>query len=157
MALFPADLPEDAIFLSRSDEDNLLGTFANLPVQLEGKTWPTVEHYYQAMKFNDEGRQEQVRQAESPRQARKLGRKRHKSFRKDWKKVRQVMMTRGIYTRCKMHPQAAEALLETANRKLIESSVYDYFWGCGRDRRGENTYGTVLMNVRSKLKEEEFD
>jgi predicted NAD-dependent protein-ADP-ribosyltransferase YbiA (DUF1768 family) len=37
---------------------------------------------------------------------------------------------------------------------LVESSNYDYFWGCGRDRRGENMYGKVLMNVREKLREE---
>ena len=49
----------------------------------------------------------------------------------------------------------AEALLATGDTHLIENNNYDYFWGCGRDRRGENMYGKVLMNVREKLREEQ--
>ncbi|MCG8614523.1 MAG: NADAR family protein [Pseudomonadales bacterium] len=154
MSLFPPDHTEDAVFLSRAESDNLLGTFAPYPIQLEGKEWPTVEHYFQGMKFEDDLRQEQIRTAETPKQARKSGRKRHKSFRKNWHQMRQVIMTRAVYTRCKMYPEIAKALLETGNRKIVENSTYDYFWGCGRDRRGENTYGVVLMNVRQKLRDE---
>lgn len=64
-------------------------------------------------------------------------------------------MTRAIYTKCKTHPAVAKCLLETGNKKLVENSAYDYFWGCGRDRRAENTYGKVMMNVREKLKQEQ--
>ena len=106
------------------------------------------------MKFLDEEKQEQVRAAKTPAQARSLGRKRHKSFRKDWKKIRQVIMTRAVYTRCKNTQALADTLLATGKRLLVESSNYDYFWGCGRDRRGANNYGKVLMNVRQKLTEE---
>ena len=151
MPLFPDDFPEDTIFLSRSDPDSKLGTFSEAAFFLENKEWPTVEHYYQAMKFKDEAIQETIRQAESAKKARKYGRKKHESFRKDWKKVRETMMTRGIYIRCKTYPDFENHLLETDNRQLIENSLYDYFWGCGRDRRGENAYGKVLMKVRDKL------
>ena len=60
-------------------------------------------------------------------------------------------MTRGVYTKCRTHPEVAERLLSTGARKLVENNNYDYFWGCGRDRRGHNYYGKVLMDVRSKL------
>ena len=63
-------------------------------------------------------------------------------------------MTRGIYVRCRTHPELAEALLDTGDTKIVENSNFDYFWGCGRDRRGENRYGKVLMNVRARLREE---
>ncbi|MFE8073362.1 NADAR family protein [Marinobacteraceae bacterium S3BR75-40.1] len=155
MALFPSDDLDNALYLSREDENNLLGTFAPYAFELEGKTWPTVEHYFQGMKFSDEARREQIRAAASPRQARKLGRKSHKSFRRDWKKIREVIMTRALYIRCKTYPALAEALLATGDQQLVENSNYDYFWGCGRDRRGQNAFGKVLMNVRSKLREEQ--
>jgi ribA/ribD-fused uncharacterized protein len=113
-----------------------------------------VEHYFQGMKFTDDVHQEQVRNAISPTDARKLGRKRRKSFRSDWKRVRETVMTRGVYTRCRTHPELAEALLNTGDQKIVENSNFDYFWGCGRDRRGDNKYGHVLMNVRAKLQEE---
>jgi ribA/ribD-fused uncharacterized protein len=70
------------------------------------------------------------------------------------KTLRQVLMTRAIYTKCKTYPEIAERLLETGDKKLVENSAYDYFWGCGRDRRTENTYGKVMMNVREKLRKE---
>ena len=63
-------------------------------------------------------------------------------------------MTRGIYVRCRTHPELAEALLDTGDTKIVENSNFDYCWGCGRDRRGENRYGKVLMNVRARLREE---
>ena len=141
----------DATYFSRSDADEILGAWSNHPFLLEDKQWPTVEHYYQAMKFEDPSAQEKVRTAASPKQARKLGRSRFRRIRKDWKKVKSVYMTRALYTKCKTHPDVAEQLLKTGSSKLVENSLYDYYWGCGRDRRGTNMYGQVLMNVRDKL------
>lgn len=157
MALFPSDNGERDLFLSRADPQNRLGTYAAFSFELEGKVWPTVEHYFQGMKFTDDSRQEQIRAAASPEQARKLGRKRHKSLRRDWKQVRDTVMTRGVYVRCRTHPELANALLETGEQTIVENSNFDYVWGCGRDRRGENRYGKVLMNVRARLRQEQAE
>lgn len=146
---------QHSIFFSRADDQQPLGTWSYHPFNLEDKEWPTVEHYFQAMKFVDPNYREKIRLAETPKQARKLGRTRFKKIRKDWKKVKVVFMTRGVYTKCKTFTNVADALLETADKKLVENSVYDYYWGCGRDRRGTNQYGEVLMNVRKKLMEEQ--
>lgn len=146
----------DAIYFSRADVDQNLGAWSDHAFVLDGKEWPTVEHYYQAMKFEDQGYQEKIRQAGSPKQARKLGRRRFKKLRNDWSKVKEVFMTRALYTKCKTYSNVARELLDTESKKLVESSSYDYYWGCGRDRRGSNIYGQVLMNVRNKLREEEL-
>jgi ribA/ribD-fused uncharacterized protein len=153
--LFP-DLDEDAQYLSRSDESEILGTHAIYPFKLDGREWLSVEHYFQAMKFETTAPDyaEKIRLARNAKQARKLGATRFKKIRKDWKVVRRVVMTRAVYTKAKAYPQVSQALLLSAQRKLVENSQYDYFWGCGRDRRGENTYGKVLMDVRDKLLKE---
>ncbi len=148
--LFP-EINEDALFLSRSDTEELLGSFSAHAFYLDEQDWPTVEHYFQAFKFENTEYRDKVRSAETPEKARKLGSARFRKIRKDWKQTQVTVMTRGIYIKCKTHPKVAEALLATGDRKLIESSNYDYFWGCGRDRRGENNYGKALMNVRKKL------
>lgn len=148
---------QNALYFPRADDQEVLGTWSNHPFKLEDKEWPTVEHYFQAMKFSDPNYQEKIRQAATPKQARKLGRNRFKKIRKDWKKVKVVFMTRAVYTKCKAYSNVADALLETGDQKLVENSVYDYYWGCGRDRRGTNQYGQVLMNVRDKLNQEALD
>ena len=153
MALFP-QLDETAIFLSRTDVDEPLSTYAKYGFHLEGKDWPSVAHYFHAMKFSDDGYQEKILQADSPKKATRLGRSRLHKIRGDWSAVKATVMTRAVYTKCRQHQEVADLLLATEDRQIIEDNSYDYFWGCGRDRRGENTYGKVLMSVRKKLREE---
>ncbi len=152
--LFPPDDTE-AIYFSRSDIFNDLGTFSHHSFLLDDNEWPSVEHYYQAMKFGDAQYRERIRQSDHPRKARKLGRSRWKKRRRDWQQVKVTVMTRAVYIKCRTYPEIAAQLLATGSNMLVENSNYDYFWGCGRDRRGENMYGKVLMNVRDKLREEQ--
>ncbi len=152
--LFP-DLEEDTLFISRSSTDEVLGTFSEHPFELEDKTWKTIEHYFQAKKFESNPSQfDKILNAKTAKQARRLGRSKFSKLRPDWKKVRRIVMTRAVYTQAMTHDAVREALLKTGKRKILENNQYDYFWGCGRDRRGENTYGKILMDVRDKLIEE---
>lgn len=155
MPLFP-DIDPNAIFLSRTDDEHCLASFAPYPFHLDGKEWATVEHYFQASKFEQGEYQDRVRLAESPKKARQLGRAKllKRKVRKDWAEVKTTVMTRAIYTCARTHAELRQAFEESAELPLFESNNYDYFWGCGRDRRGENHYGKILMNVRNKLKEE---
>ncbi len=148
------DLEDQSVFLSRTDVHEMLSTYSRHGFDLEGVHWPSVEHYFQGMKFEDPAEREKVRQAGHPKLARRLGRRRFVRIRKDWSKIRRVIMTRAIYTKCRTHPEVAQRLLETGERTLVETTQFDYFWGCGRDRRGRNIYGAVLMDVRKKLRDE---
>ena len=73
MSLFPDDNGENDLFMSRTDPENPLGTHAPYSFELEGKIWPTVEHYFQGMKFTDDNRQEKVRSADTPGTLRVVG------------------------------------------------------------------------------------
>jgi hypothetical protein len=133
---------------------NPLSSYSKHEFNLDGETWQSVEHYYQAMKFKPGELRNAIRDADHPAKAQKLATNNKKQVRNDWKKVKEVIMTRGIYIKCRSHPEAANALLETADQKIIENSQFDYYWGCGRDGRGHNTFGKVLMSVREKLRQE---
>jgi ribA/ribD-fused uncharacterized protein len=147
--------PEVALFhVSRSDPLSPLSTYSRHPFELDGESWPSVEHYYQAMKFESEELRHAIRDADHPAKAEKLAGKNKKAIRKEWKKVKETFMTRGVYIKCRTHAEVAEALLKTGDQKILETSQFDYFWGCGRDGRGHNAYGKVLMAVRDKLREE---
>ena len=70
--LFAPEDPQTEYF-SRSDATQVLGSFSAHGFLLDGQQWPSVEHYYQAMKFTDASYQEKIRLATSPAMARKLG------------------------------------------------------------------------------------
>jgi len=152
MPLFP-ELDEDAMYFSMFDENQHWCRTSIKPFVLDELECQTVEHYFQAMRFADLEYRNRVASAESIEQVEKLAKRWFKTKRKDWNKVRTTVMTRALYLQCQMYPEMAEALRDTGDQKLVESSMYDYFWGCGRDRRGENQYGTILMNIRKKLLE----
>ena len=56
------------------DEYEFLSNFYPSPIyDNNGKEYPTVEHYFQAMKTLDSKKRELIRLAESPRKAKRIG------------------------------------------------------------------------------------
>lgn len=155
MSIF-ADLQtsENTIFISRSDPNEPLSSFAEYPFELDDSKWLTVEHYFQSMKYDDPWKREKIRQSATAKIARKLGRSKKYKIRDDWSSIKQTIMTRATYIKFKTHDELSEILLNTATKKIIENNQYDYYWGCGRDRRGFNYYGKILMAVRDKISKE---
>ena len=63
------------------------GCFSNFSphgFRLDGKWWPTSEHYFQAQKFAGTPYEEKVRLAKSPMEAANTGRDRRLPLRDDW-------------------------------------------------------------------------
>ena len=142
------------VYVSRTNALDPLASFSRHSFVLEEVEWPSVEHYYQAMKFEDPELREAIRAAGHPMDAQKLAKKNKRRVRPDWNKVKETFMTRGVYIQCRTHPEVANALLRTGEKELIENSQYDYYWGCGRDGRGGNAFGRILMEVRERLRHE---
>ena len=116
MGIFP-EIDDNSIYLSRKDPEELLGSWSRYSFELEGHEWPSVEHYYQAMKFDNEPYREKIRQARSPAVARKMGRTRLKRIRRDWGKVKEVVMTRGVYISVRA---ATQSLLKSYSIPVIK-------------------------------------
>lgn len=147
--------PEPATYVSRVDAANPLSSYSPHPFLLDDLEWPTVEHYFHGMKFNHPDQRVAIRGAPTPHDAEALAEQHADAVRKDWKQIQTTIMTRALYIKCRTYPDIAEILLSTQDQKLVETSLYDYFWGCGRDGRGHNHYGKVLMNVRERLRQEQ--
>jgi len=150
----PNTTNETAHRISRFDINDPLSTSSSHPILLEEKNWLTCEHYFNANIVSSARIAEQIEQAPSALSAHELASPWFRRKRSDWKKLRAVLMTRALYTKVQMYPEVREALMETGDNKIIETSLYDYFWGVGRDQRGENQLGQIWMNIRQKLREE---
>jgi hypothetical protein len=134
------------------------GCFSNFsphPLELDGQSWQTVEHYYQSQKFvgtKDEGLIAEIRAAKTPEEAALLGRDRCRQVRPDWERVKRQIMSEAVLTKFLTHPDIKAVLLATGEQLIVEDSATDYYWGCGLDKTGQNQLGQILMSVRKKLR-----
>lgn len=122
------------------------------PFTLDGKAWPTVEHYYQAMKFPELPEfQEQIRAAPTATAAAKLGKTKDplKPIRLDWKDQREAIMKKAVTAKFDQNPGLKQMLLDTYPRPLIFDDTNDAFWGVGRTRMGQNKLGNILLDYRN--------
>ncbi|WP_310485096.1 NADAR family protein [Chamaesiphon sp. VAR_48_metabat_403] len=133
------------------------GCFSNFSphsIELAGVRWATVEHYYQAHKFQGtkfEHLMAQIYQAATPELATKIGRNPKYQAHPDWDGCKCTLMYRAVWQKFRSHADLRQILLDTADAEIIEDSPVDYFWGCGVDRTGANQLGRILMRVRADL------
>lgn len=139
-------------FYSVSDEFGEFSNFAGFPIKLDGKLWPTTEHYFQAQKFEDQVYREKIRKTASPMIAARLGRSRKQPLRRDWEAVKIDVMRKAVEAKFTQHEELKTLLLSTAEAKLVEHTERDDFWGDGGDGRGKNMLGRILMQVREGLR-----
>lgn len=154
-----------------SDSKDKFAVFSNLyepptAIYIDGKAWPTVEHYFQAMKFpTDPAYQEAIRLAVSPRRAtdrmasgkmaKKMGASREHTLRPDWNTYRLEVMKKALREKFTQDDDLYKLLLEeTGNRILQENSPSDSFWGIGRNGKGQNHMGRLLQQLREELRQE---
>jgi N-glycosidase YbiA len=150
-------------------QDNEYGYYSNFsphPIVLFGKCWLTVEHFYQAMKFNEELYQEAIRDTQRPGKAKRMGNEKTPfeyicpetkekcivTFKEDWADLKDDVMRVGVYAKFTQHLDLQQKMLvDDADADLVEHTVNDKYWGDGGDGSGKNMLGKVLMETRNRL------
>src|SRR5689334_5917987 len=105
-------------FYGRNDEYGCFSNFAHSPFRLNGATWPSVEHYFQAQKFPDTEYEEAIRQAKSPARAKAMGRSRKVHLRRDWENVKNGIMREAALAKFTQHAALRATLLSTGDALL---------------------------------------
>lgn len=138
-----------------SAKEKPYGCFSNFSphgFELDGKYWPTSEHYFQAQKFAGTPYAEQIRLAKSPMIAARLGRSRKQPIRLDWEQVKDEVMRQAVLRKFETHADIRDTLLATGDAPIVENAPGDTYWGCGKDGTGKNMLGVILMETRAKLR-----
>lgn len=131
-------------------EYSFLSNFYNAPFMLDGHSWPTVEHGYQAFKTLLPSRREKIRQAKNPSIAKRMGRE--SSQRPDWGSIKIQTMRLLVLLKFCSNKELMDKLLNTGNLEIVEKNYWgDKFWGTC-EGEGENWLGKILMEVREKLR-----
>lgn len=141
-------------FYSVTAEYGGFSNFSPHPITLEGKTWPTSEHYFQARKFAGTPDEEEIRRAKSPMIAARMGRSRKRPLRRDWESVKDAIMREAVLAKFTQHDALREILMATGSAMIVEHTENDRYWGDGGDGRGKNRLGEILMSVRAELRGE---
>lgn len=129
-----------------------LSNFYPSRIELDGEQYPTVEHAFQAAKTLDKAERKLIRQAATPAQARRLGRKVH--LRSDWEPVKGRVM-RSLLQQKFADPELQRMLVGTGDAELVEGNTWgDRIWGCVKVKGrwvGQNRLGQLLIEIRTSL------
>lgn len=141
-------------FYSKLDNEfRGFSNFAPTPFVVDSKRYPTVEHYFQAMKFpSDPMWAEAIRVAPTPAKAKLLGQSREHPMRPDWDKVKETVMLEALREKFKQNPPVLETLKGTGSRPIVEASP-DPYWGEGRTGKGKNRLGKLIEQIREELRD----
>jgi ribA/ribD-fused uncharacterized protein len=148
--------PAQAIrFYSNSETFKELSNFFPAKFTIDGKTYATVEHYFQAMKFpNNPAFQDQIIAQKTPAGAKKMGATKVIPLRPDWDEVRDEVMAKALRAKFTQNESLKTLLLSTDENQLEEASPTDAYWGTGKNGKGQNRLGKLLMELRAELSAE---
>lgn len=139
-------------FYGVNDPYGCFSNFARYPIVVDGQTWPTSEHYFQAQKFVEHDQQEAIRRQPSAMVAARMGRSRKRPLRPDWEAVKDEVMRQALLAKFTQHAELRDILLNTGDAVLVEHTANDAYWGDGGDGSGRNRLGELLMEVRARLR-----
>jgi ribA/ribD-fused uncharacterized protein len=163
--------PPPVLFHGADESKGEYRNFSNMSehrIELDGSTYATLEHYFQAMKakeFKDDEMYEKIVKAKTAKAAKALGKK-VKGFEKEiWDSKRDDVMRVGLRTKFVQHPELRKQLQETGERMIGEADARNKYWGIGTSVTsekskhpdkwaGQNKLGKMLMDLRQEFKTE---
>jgi len=141
-----------------------LSNFWYAEVTLDGETYSSTEHAYQAAKTLDETLRRQFRfkiryEGIEPSEttptcgeAKKMGSK--LELRSDWEDIKVSVMTDLVRQKFTNNFDLKQKLLDTGDLYLEETNHWgDVFWGVCKGK-GQNVLGNLLMQIRTELRAE---
>lgn len=147
-------------FNKNNDPYGWLSNMSPFPVEYEGKTWPTTEHLFQALRFKDQAIREQIRMNRSPMGAKFCARHHITNMvvvpttEEDMANMRKVLRLK-----VDQHPGLLTQLLATDGRIVEDCTTRPKgtatFWGAvlvNGEWFGQNVLGKMWMEIRDEAK-----
>lgn len=130
-------------------ENAFLSNMSSSSFKVGQTTYPTVEHFFQAMKTTDPAERAKILAAKTAGEAKKIGRT--VTLRKNWNEIREEVMETALRAKFQQNPELKKKLIDTGDVDLIEGNTWgDTFWG-QVDGKGQNKLGKLLMKIRDEL------
>lgn len=153
-------LPNEIKFYNRYEKYYEFTNFYQVFVKIDDLLWPSSEHYFQAQKFVGTPFVEKIRKMSSARETFQCSRNPAVSRwqRSDWDQVKDDIMLKALRCKFKQCEELSSLLVGTGDKKLIEHTENDSYWGDGGgEGKGLNKLGQLLMKVRGELRQLDVD
>ena len=159
--------PEPVLFSTDLPEFKEFSADYEAPMQVDGMTFPTVQHYMQwskAKQFGDAEAQAKILKTTSPKSVKTYGDKVKNVDESAWNEKRDDLMRIALKAKFMQHPDLRAKLLSTGDKPIGEANARDKYWsiGTGADTAkakvpskwpGKNRLGALLMDLRAELKD----
>lgn len=121
------------------------------PLVHEGISYPSAEHFYQALKSNDVAVRRQIADMPNPGKVKQFART--IALRPDWEQVKVDVMRMALRHKFAEGTKAREDLLATGRTEIVEWNNWgDRVWGRTiADGAGQNQLGVMLMVLRAEI------
>lgn len=140
-------------FLSNIEQWKDFSNWAPYPIELEGETWKSSEHYYQFKKFEKTDPQYALRIKNAPTaEEAKILSMENDHYPVYWDNIKVDVLRKAVMIKFQSYPELEDLLLSTGDEELIEANQDDAFWGEGKDGSGKNMMGRILMETREYLR-----
>jgi ribA/ribD-fused uncharacterized protein len=166
------------LFYKKKDDYYEFSNYYISKIQWDGKTYPSSEHLFQALKFINDNKDNRsmeyaniIRQQSTPNKSRILAiqktgggykwrtdlnplivKYQDVKIRSDWDKVKDKVMEEVLMSKFSQNEQLKNLLLNTGDKLIVENSPRDYYWGIGKHENGKNVLGKLLMKTRTILR-----
>ena len=125
-------------------------------IEVDGVVYPTVEHAYQCLRYDDPKIVSEILAARSPVKAWESSTKYKHLQKKDFRPHKREIMKRLMRAKADQHEEVRKALIDSGGLKIVKHiDTYppgDGFWDDGPDGTGDNQIGKIWMEIREELK-----
>jgi N-glycosidase YbiA len=119
-----------------------------VPIHVDGVTYPSTEHYFQSQKFAGTSLEETIRTTKDPLEAKRFGRS--SGLRSDWENIKIDVMLKAVAAKFDQHDDLRMKLVDTTPHPIVEHAR-DSCWGNGIYDEGKNLFGKILTTVRDGI------
>ncbi len=128
-----------------------LSNFWRCVVYLDGISYPSLEHAYQAAKTLDEKERSWIKASSYAGIAKRKGQR--VTMRKDWDRIKRRVMLKLVMDKFTRNEDLKVKLLDTEDALLVEDNTWgDTYWG-QYNGKGKNHLGKILMRIRDQLRQ----
>jgi len=143
-------------FSLRTKKYSFLSNFYDCEIIIDSRRYNHVEGYYQSRKFTgiNENAVKHISNVLSPIVCKKIAYSyiMSEERKQEWNSgLKDKVMRQAVYTKFITNSELSKQLAETGDSILIENNPNDTYWAAGKDGKGENHLGKILMEIRQLI------